>query len=236
MNWQQLSVARLKPTHITNGCSDFSVTCEVDYAKIAQAVVALMAIPEPWTLSIDRTEWQFGDCVFNILMLGIVHEGVAFPVVWCLLDKRGNSNSTERMKLFDQFLEYFRERDIACLTADREFALQDWFGYLFNEPLTPFRIRIRENHQLRHGRQSLKVRVLFQDLQVGQHKILRHKRQLWGHWDNNCSVAIRGWFLTGRCHFFPHLNLPSPITPSGGELKHFLGFLKLVGFVWNLPI
>ena len=29
---------------------------EVDYAKIAQAVVALMAIPEPWTLSIDRTE------------------------------------------------------------------------------------------------------------------------------------------------------------------------------------
>jgi hypothetical protein len=29
-------------------------------------VVALMAIPEPWTLSIDRTEWQFGDCVFNL--------------------------------------------------------------------------------------------------------------------------------------------------------------------------
>lgn len=101
-----------------------------------------MAIPEPWVLSIDRTEWQFGDCVFNILMLGIVHEGVAFPVVWCLLDKRGNSNSTERMKLFDQFLKYFRERDIACLTADREFVGKDWFGYLFNEPLTPFRIRI----------------------------------------------------------------------------------------------
>ena len=44
-------------------------------AEIAQAVVALMAIPEPWVLSIDRTEWQFGDCVFNILMLGVVHEG-----------------------------------------------------------------------------------------------------------------------------------------------------------------
>lgn len=155
---------------------------ELDYAEIARVVVALMAIPEPWVLSIDRTEWQFGECVFNILMLGVVHEGVAFPVVWCLLDKRGNSNSNERMKLFDQFLERFGEREIACLTADREFVGKDWFGYLRSFPLTPFRIRIRENHKLRHGCQSLKVNVLFQDLQVGQHKVLRHKRQLWGHW------------------------------------------------------
>ncbi len=30
---------------------------ELDYAELAQAVVGLMAIPEPWTLSLDRTEW-----------------------------------------------------------------------------------------------------------------------------------------------------------------------------------
>jgi hypothetical protein len=155
---------------------------EIDYAEIAQAVVALMAIPEPWTLSIDRTEWQFGDCVFNILMLGVVHEGVAFPLVWCLLNKRGNSNSNERMMLFNQFLERFGDRELACLTADREFVGKDWFGYLLSEPLTPFRIRIRENHKLSDGRQSLKVSVLFQDLQVGVSTVLRHKRQLWGHW------------------------------------------------------
>jgi hypothetical protein len=41
---------------------------EVDYAEIAQTVVALMSIPEPWVLSIDRTEWKFGDCIFNALM------------------------------------------------------------------------------------------------------------------------------------------------------------------------
>lgn len=49
------------------------VIIEMNYAEIAQAVVTLMAIPEPWVLSIDCTEWQFGDCVFNILMLGVVH-------------------------------------------------------------------------------------------------------------------------------------------------------------------
>ena len=155
---------------------------EMDYAEIATAVVALMAIPEPWVLSIDRTEWQFGDCVFNILMLGVVHEGVAFPLVWCLLDKRGNSNSAERMVLFNQFLERFGDREIACLTADREFIGKDWFGYLLQDPRTPFRIRIRENHKLSDGRTSRKVSLLFADLQVGQTKILRHKRRLWGHW------------------------------------------------------
>jgi uncharacterized membrane protein len=53
-----------------------------------------------------------------------------FPtgLVWCLLDKRGNSNSFERMKLFNQFLERFGGREVACLTADREFVGKDWFG------------------------------------------------------------------------------------------------------------
>jgi Transposase DDE domain len=155
---------------------------QVDYAEIAQAVIALLGIPEPWVLSLDRTEWQFGNCVFNILMLGVVHQGVAFPVVWCLLDKRGNSNSSERMDLFNQFLECFGDREIACLTADREFVGQAWFGYLLSEPLTPFRIRIRQNHTLSDGRHALKASILFQDLQVGQHKVLRHQRRLWGHW------------------------------------------------------
>ncbi len=90
---------------------------EMDYAAIAHTVVALMEIPQPWVLSLDRTQWQFGGCSFNILMLGVVHEGVAFPLAWCLLDKRGNSNTGERIKLFQQFLQYFPERQIACLTA-----------------------------------------------------------------------------------------------------------------------
>jgi hypothetical protein len=115
-------------------------------------------------------------------MLGVVHEGVAFPLVWCLLDKRGNSNSDERMTLFNQFLERFGEREVACLTADREFVGKEWFEYLLHEPLTPFRIRIRENHKLGQGRTCLSVKIAFADLAVGQSKVLRNKRRLWGHW------------------------------------------------------
>jgi hypothetical protein len=50
---------------------------DLDYREIAR----LVEIPQPWILSVDRTNWQFGDCVFNILMLGVVHEVVAFPLV-----------------------------------------------------------------------------------------------------------------------------------------------------------
>jgi hypothetical protein len=80
------------------------------------------------------------------------------------LDKQGNSNTGERIKLFQQFLQYFPERQIACLTADREFVGQEWFCYLQANPSTPFCIRIRENYNLDDGRRSLKVQTVFSDL------------------------------------------------------------------------
>ncbi len=38
-----------------------------------------------------------GQIRFNILILGIVHDGVAYPIVWEMLEKKGNSDSEERM-------------------------------------------------------------------------------------------------------------------------------------------
>lgn len=98
-------------------------------------------------------------------MLGVVHQGVAFPLFWHLLDKRGNSNTGERFDLFIEFLCEFAPEDIACLTADREFIGTKWFALLLAAPLTRFRIRIRETEVLWDGRQSLKTAIVFQDLQ-----------------------------------------------------------------------
>ena len=60
----------------------FFKTFEIDYHRLARLVAHLMDIPQPWVLSIDRTNWQYGDSVFNILTLGVVHRGVAFPLLW----------------------------------------------------------------------------------------------------------------------------------------------------------
>lgn len=172
INLAELATAFSGSAQTTNGSSGFSATMPS----------IMLRSPKPWWLSWDRTQWQFGEHTFNILMLGVVHEGIAFPVVWCLLDKPGNSNTDERIELFNQFLECFGEQELACLTADREFIGKDWLSYLRQEPRTPFRIRIRHNHILGKGRQRLKVSAVFQALQPGQHQVPRHKRQLWGHW------------------------------------------------------
>ncbi len=78
-----------------------------------------MDIPEAWVLSVDRTEWKFGQKTFNILTLGIVHQGVAFPVLWWMLDHKGNSNTNERVDLFEEFIELFWKHEIAYVAADR---------------------------------------------------------------------------------------------------------------------
>jgi hypothetical protein len=64
---------------------------EIPYADIAQLVVKLLGVDGPWTLTLDRTNWKLGKAELNLLVLGIVHQGIAYPLVWWGLDKAGNS-------------------------------------------------------------------------------------------------------------------------------------------------
>jgi hypothetical protein len=167
---------------ITNGCNRFFRNFELNYDTMARLVVNVMAIPEPWVLSIDRTTWEMGRCTINILMLGVVHQGVAFPLFWTLLDKRGNSNTSERSELLTEFLVVFEGVEVAYLSADREFLGKDWIGFLKAEPAQRFRIRIRESDLLKGSQKTLKASVVFAHLHRHQTHVLRHQRQLWGHW------------------------------------------------------
>ncbi len=104
---------------------------DLDYYARAKLVVGMMEIHEPGVLSLDRTEWKFGSKVFNILTLGVVHQGVAFPLLWWMLEKRGNSHTQERIDLLEEFVELFCEYKIAYITADREFLGHDWLDYIW---------------------------------------------------------------------------------------------------------
>jgi len=77
---------------------------EVDATLVAKAVVALMGLTSPWVVCFERTQWQFGQTTHNVLMLAVADQGVAFPLLWRLLDKRGNSYSAERIDLMEKFL------------------------------------------------------------------------------------------------------------------------------------
>lgn len=153
---------------------------DLDYTLIAHAVVKLMEIPQPWVLSVDRTEWSFGKTRFNLLVLGIVHNGVAFPVVWDALDKKGNSHATERMDLIDRFYEIFPEAKVHYLTGDREFVGKEWLTYLLLEPKIPFCLRIRESDTIDNGKQQLRASIVFSNLKPGQTRTLSGKKGVWG--------------------------------------------------------
>lgn len=62
-----------------------------------------------------------------------------------MLEKKGNSNSDERMDLLDRFREVFPEAEVAYIWGDREFICREWLTYLLIEPMISFRIRIRES-------------------------------------------------------------------------------------------
>jgi hypothetical protein len=115
-------------------------------------------------------------------MLGVVHEGVAFPLLWVMLDKAGNSNQGERIDLLDEFVSLFPTVEVAYLTGDREFLGHLWVDYLHNTRHLPLRLRIRHSEKLYDGRRELTAKVLFSHLKVGQHSCLRQRRRLWGHW------------------------------------------------------
>ncbi len=47
-----------------------------------------------------------------------------------MLDKRGNSNSDERIDLLERFEQLFPEAQVHCLTEGREFVGRQWCSYL----------------------------------------------------------------------------------------------------------
>lgn len=153
---------------------------DLDYAEIAHVVVRWMQIPQPWVLSVDRTTWEFGSRCYNILTVGIVHEGVAFPVLWWMLEKRGNSNSDERMRLMERVCTLFPDAQIRCLCGDREFVGQSWLRYLLLEPAMPFRLRIRASDKIERNGTALAAKVVFAHLQVGESQRLKGPCQVWG--------------------------------------------------------
>jgi hypothetical protein len=111
----------------------------LDLTKIAKFIAGFLPVKaDAWTLTMDRTNWKFGKLNINILTLGIAYKGTAFPLIWMVLPKQGNSNTNERIQLINRFISIFGVEKIRCLTADREFIGGDWFSYLKKTHIVPY--------------------------------------------------------------------------------------------------
>ena len=143
----------------------------LDHDLIAKLVFRLLPKQEKYELTMDRTNWKFGESNINILVIGIVYQGVAFPLLFKMMDKFGNSNTEERKEILDRYDNLFGFQTIDVLVADREFVGYEWLNYL-NINKIPYHIRIRENFDvlLPRNKHIVKASWLFKDLKMGQFK------------------------------------------------------------------
>ncbi len=138
----------------------------VDTNLIAKLIYSLLPEKPPYRLCLDRTNWKHGTADINILMISIAYQGMAIPLLWTMLPKRGNSNTGERKELIERFLVLFGEQSIEAFLADREFIGDEWFGDLIHRRI-PFYIRIRSNMWLNiPGKGPTKAFWLFNSLKL----------------------------------------------------------------------
>ena len=111
-------------------------------------IFSLLPVKDGLVLSMDRTNWKFGEFNINILTPRHHLQGIiAVPLLFSLLDKRGDSNWEERKDIIERFIRLFGHDCIDCLVADREFIGKEWIGWLNDN-------RIRYYHPYPAGRLS----------------------------------------------------------------------------------
>ncbi|MCX6258918.1 MAG: IS4 family transposase [Bacteroidia bacterium] len=145
----------------------------IDEDLIAKLIMTLLPIQAPYRLSLDRTNWKFGKANINILMFSVCYHGVGIPLIWKMLDKRGNSNSKERIELISRYIRLFGTGSIEGILADREFIGNDWIRSLIGDKIH-FYIRIKGNMWVYvPGLGEKKAFWLFNDLRLNQYRNYR---------------------------------------------------------------
>lgn len=149
----------------------FIAEVELPMQWISTLIFSLLPEKDSLVLVMDRTNWKLGEKNINILMLGISYKNVAFPLMFKMLDKRGNSHTEERIALLKDFIKWFGKDCIDCLLADREFIGDKWLQFL-NQNNIKYHIRIRNNFKIYYPKKQKEITAwhLFNDLKVGQMK------------------------------------------------------------------
>lgn len=142
--------------------SDFDFSGDI----AARIIYSLLPSKPPYRLSIDRTNWQFGKTDINILAICVCYQGVAIPLMWILLPKRGNSNQKEREALVSRYISLFGTESIESILADREFIGDSWIGGLVKLKIH-FYFRIKANMRVQQpGKEEMKAFWIFNSLRL----------------------------------------------------------------------
>ena len=137
----------IKVESIERRIQDFFKEVSIDYTQLM--LFFLSFIPhEKLTLSIDRTEWDFGQTQVNVLCVVASIGKMAVPLYFEMLDNNsGNSNYEDRIQLLKEIVKLLGKDRIAILIMDREFIGYKWLTWLKKENIS-FCVRVPKHHQI----------------------------------------------------------------------------------------
>ena len=181
----------------------------LDTDLIARLIFQILPHNPPYRLAMDRTNWKFGQTNINVLTLGIVYQGVAFPILISMLDKRGNSHTQERIKMMERYIHLFGCETIDCLLADREFIGENWINFLNNNNIRYY-IRIRENFYIDDPRTGKRFKAFwaFNGLKCGQASFLSRIYRLNGQFCYLSAAKIKNKYGTPELQIIISFNKP----------------------------
>jgi len=97
---------------------------KIDYDAVAKFLFNLFVNKgEKCFIAIDRTNWDFGIKKINILMLALTYRGIAIPIYWKLLGKKGNTNTQERIEILNRFIANFGLKVVGGIYSPLEFEI-----------------------------------------------------------------------------------------------------------------
>lgn len=134
-----------KVESVERNIQSFFKEYEFDYQQVCVLLVMFLKRGKV-SLSIDRTEWDFGSYQCNILMIVAKSDSIGIPLYWDLLDnKSGNSNCENRINLLGKLIEVLGKERIEVIVGDREFIGLSWIKYLKDNQI-PYCMRVPKGH------------------------------------------------------------------------------------------
>jgi hypothetical protein len=142
----------IKQSSIERRIQDFFAKVSIDYQQLAAFLMSFVP-HDQLTLSIDRTEWDFGQTQVNVLCAVVSIGKMAVPVYFEMLDNNsGTSNAADRINLFKSLINIVGKDHIQMLVMDREFIGHKWLSCgsppgLKKEHI-PFCVRVPKSHSI----------------------------------------------------------------------------------------
>ena len=139
----------IKTESIERRLQDFFEKVDFDYRALMLYFLCFVH-HDKLGLSIDRTEWDFGKTQINILCVTASIGKMGVPLYFEMLDNNsGNSNTQDRIELFEKIIKSIGKERIEWLVMDREFIGHKWLKWLKSEEID-FCVRVPKSHKISH--------------------------------------------------------------------------------------